>query len=213
MDQHRSKPQTEADRITTGGLSTTTRDALIGSAKSKRQIINDAYAGWVEQLVAAGWTPYLLTLMFRSLVGSPASVARQMEREAERLYATHLPRVVRHPVRTPLHRLPIWFCAHDRPVFKHLRQNKRNILPNDGRHMHAVMLNPPWSRLRNCLATHFEQHIALYVRHNQAVVRLDVSPITQQPGHAVDYVRKQVGRAGPGEDVDFTLPREHSEMH
>ncbi len=43
------------------------------------------YAAWGERLVAEGWTPYLLTFMFRPIGGSAAHVAEVMEAEVVRV--------------------------------------------------------------------------------------------------------------------------------
>lgn len=119
-----------------------------------------SYGAWAEQLVADGWMPYLLTLMFQPIGGSPATVLRAMEREVERVYATFVTRVVRNPLRaSSAGRLPIWLCAPDRPVAKHARQSLRDVAVNDGQHFHAAAFVPPWSRLREDLVDHFIAHV------------------------------------------------------
>lgn len=173
-----------------------------------------AYAGWANRLVTEeGYQPYLVTLMFRPLGGSTTSIDRQIERETERVYATLLTRVVRYPKRaSAIGRLPIWFCCLDRPVIKRTRQSLRDVVPNDGRHLHAVALQPPWSRLHEDLVTHFGREYATYVHAGGALDHLDVRAITHRLDNVVDYVRKQVGRDRAGEEIAFILPRARSEV-
>ena len=177
-------------------------------------VLTKAYAGWADELVEIrGYEPYLLTFMFRPLSGSPAGVARQMELEVERVYYTLSTRIVRHPRRKSSEgRLPIWLGCHDRPVYKQARQTLRDIVPNDGRHMHVVALQPPWSRLHEDLVTYFAREHATYVHPHDALDRLHVQAITDRVGNVVDYVRKQVGRDPAGEDITLILPRARSEL-
>ena len=174
---------------------------------------NLAYTLWAEDFVRAGWTPYLLTFMFHPLGGPAPEVARQMEREVERVYATVLPRIVRHPTRPGMvGRLPVWFCALDRPVFKRAKTSLRDVVVNDGLHAHAAAFVPPWSRLPEDLATHFDLECGRYLRPDGGLLRLDAVPITRRVGYVVDYVRKLIGRDVIGEDASFVLPRALSEV-
>lgn len=173
-----------------------------------------AYAFWAEEYVAEGWTPYLLTFMFHPLGGSPMAVARQMECEVERVYATLLTRMVRKPTAVSSVRgLPVWFCAHDRPIFKHEKVSIKDVTLNDGAHIHAVAFLPPWSRLRGeKLDDHLAAHTGLYIRAGLPLRRLHVEPITHDAGYVVDYVRKQTEKSVIGQDASFVLPRSLAEV-
>lgn len=178
-----------------------------------RARIDHGFREWAERLVDEGWTPYLFTFMFRHLAGSDANVRRQMEREVERVYATHLTRVDRKPTApSRIGRLPVWFCSPDTPVFKYAKQGRWDAFTNEGRHMHAAVFNPPWSRLHEDLHTHFEAHRDLYVRPSTPLIRIDVRPITHRVGYVVDYTRKQIGRGPVAEAATMVLPRTASEM-
>ena len=179
---------------------------------SSQAEIDLAYSGWGERLVAKGWRPYLLTFMFKPLPGSPTAVAHQMEREVERVYATLLTRIVRKPARTPLDRLPVWFCCHDRPVYKHSKISLRDAAVNDGAHTHATAFLPPWSRLREGLGKHFDEHARLYVRPRCPLLRIDCVPVVRRVGYVVGYTRKEVGRSAQGQDASFVLPRAAREV-
>lgn len=174
--------------------------------------INLAYASWAERLVAEGWHPYLLTFMFKPLPGSSAAVAYQMEREVERVYATLLTRIVRKPARTPLDRLPVWFCCHDRPVYKHAKISLADAVVNGGAHTHATAFLPPWSRLGEGLGDHFDEHERLYLRPECPLVRIDCVPVVRRVGYVVGYARKEVGRSALGQDASFVLPRAAQEI-
>lgn len=179
----------------------------------KNPDVNIGYELWGERYVAEGWSPYLLTFMFKQLGGSPVAVARQMEREVERVYATLLPRIVRRPTApSAMGRLPVWLCSHDWPVFKREKSSLRDVVVNDGQHVHAACFVPPWSRLREDLAAHVEEHRDLYIRSGFPLLRLDVEPVTQQVGYVVGYARKHASRAIVGEDVSFVLPRSATEI-
>jgi len=175
--------------------------------------IDDGYKLWGERFVREGWSPYLLTFMYEHLGGSDARVAREMEREIERVYATLVTRVVRKPTApSSAGRLPVWLCCRDMPVFKNEKQCLSDVLANDGLHTHAAAFQPPVSRLGVDLATHFEEYRDLYVRRGLPLIRIDVQPITHDIGYVMDYVRKQIGRGMTGEDTMLILPRGRTEM-
>ncbi|MDB5594199.1 MAG: hypothetical protein JWM36_1160 [Hyphomicrobiales bacterium] len=172
-----------------------------------------AYGDMVEDRIRQGWDGYLLTFMFRQLSGSDWSVSRQMELEAERIYATLVTRVVRKPKsEKQIPQLPIMLCCPDFPVFKHTKSNLADIAINDGRHLHGASLMPPTSRLRVSLTDHIAQHQDLYMRPEFPLIRLDVRPILHDAGYVVGYGYKalQSGRAS-GDSV-IILPRSHSEV-
>lgn len=169
--------------------------------------VEAGYAAWGERLVAEGWDSYLLTLMFSPIPGSPAQVASVMEQELIRVYATHLPRVLRHPKRLSSRgRHPVWFCAPDYPVYKRAKISKLDAFTNDGRHAHAHAFQPPWSRMSEDLATHFESHRQLYLHPEHALDRIDVVRVTHDVGSVTGYARKAIASRRVGEDATLVLP-------
>jgi len=175
--------------------------------------IENGYAAWAERLVAEGWTPYLLTFMFRPIGRSFTHVAAVMEAEVVRVYATFLTRVVRHPTRTSsLGNHPVWFCAPDYPVHKRRKSSRRDVIVNDGRHMHASAFQPPVSRLPDDLVAHFEQWRGLYLRPEFALDRIDVQPVTHDAGYVSGYGRKAISNRRVGEDATLILPRSLREL-
>jgi hypothetical protein len=173
--------------------------------------VEEEYGRWVERLVQEGWKPYLLTFMFRDIDGPPDVVAHTMKQEVERVYATLLTRTVRNPTRPSMvRRLPRWFCALDRPVYKRAKLSLHDVLVNDGLHVHAVALLPPRSRLSEGLDTHFEQFASMYLRPKCPLIRIDAVPITHRVGYVTGYGRKHVKRSV--KEPDFILPRSLSEV-
>ena len=182
-------------------------------AENKHKVI-EGYVQFVQNLTDVGWTPYLMTFMFENLGGSPDRVARQMEAEVERIYATFVTRVTRKP-RSAAHfdHMPVWLSCPDYPVPKREKKSVRDVIINDGRHKHALALQPPKSRLREDLVTHFNEHWLLYVRPKLPISRIDVEPITHDLARVVDYNFKAFGRGLVGSDEILILHRSSTEMH
>lgn len=175
--------------------------------------ITAGYAEMATRYVDEGWSPYLTTFMFRQLAGGPSAVARQMEREVEQVYSRFVTRVVRKP-RSAFEagRLPAWICSPDYPVFKRAKQALHDVTVNDGRHMHAVHLQPPHSRLRVGVDDHFEQAQDQYVRPGFPLLRVHAVAITHDLDAVVEYALKAMLRGIVGEDATLILPRSRTEM-
>lgn len=177
------------------------------------QELTNAYGAWATRFQEDGWQPYLLTLMFRQLRGSPAAVARQMEREAERVYSRFVTRAVRNPRSAfEVGRLPVWICSPDYPVFKHAKHSLSDVTINDGRHLHVVELHPPRSRLKTPVDEHFAANQDLYVRLELPLLRIDARPITHDLRYVVEYTQKAMLRGLVDADGVFLLPRSRLEM-
>ena len=170
------------------------------------------YTRMVTDRIDEGWKAYLLTFMFNSLNGSPASIGRQMEGEIERVYGTILPRIVRKPRSLAHgHKLPVWLGCPDYPVPKHDRQAVRDVVINDGLHPHVVALLHPDSRLQTDLAEHLESEQGRYVRHGDPLFRIHAVPIDRRPGYVVGYAFKAMARGRVRPDQIIVLPRSVSE--
>jgi hypothetical protein len=159
-----------------------------------KQIISSGYGRMVTERLEEGWEGYLITFMFKSLRGSPASVMRQMEREVERVYATLLPRIIREPGKHPISELPLWVVCPDFPVPKHSKKNLRDVTINGGSHMQGSALIPPWNRMNCGLDEHFEQSQSLYVRPEHSLARVHAVPITSNPAYVTEYALKSISR-------------------
>jgi hypothetical protein len=175
----------------------------------------DAYARWVADLVAQGWDPYLVTLMFDELPGLMQAQIAQMHHAAMGMYSRLVTRMFRKPRSAkwaPL--LPRGFFAPDLPV------QKRRMAPwmapfseppaNDGLHMHGIILANRLGRLREPLNLHIEQKLATYQRGR--IRKIDIRLIDYAPERATAYALKILKRSGFGPDDLLVLPRCLSEL-
>ncbi len=180
---------------------------------SKRLELVKSWSNYVEEYVREGWSAYLLTFQFRDIGGSPQHVGREMEKELERVYAKLLTRIVRRPHSwTNINRLPKWIACPDFPVRKLEKTPVGDFCVNGGRHIHAICLIPPKSRLGTPLDEHFEDNASLYIRPRLPLVRLHAKPITETPGNATDYVLKALKSGRALNDDVLVLPRSADEV-
>jgi hypothetical protein len=175
--------------------------------------ITTAYGDMINGYMEDGWKSYLLTFMFNHLRGSPAGVQMQMEREVERVYAKMLTRVVRKPRSLAnVGKLPIWIAVPDFPVPKRERTSLDAVTVNNGRHVHALALDPPWSRMGMGLDEHFQQHQELYLGAARKLRRIDVELIRHSPKYVTDYALKSLKRRRADGDDVLILPRALNEL-
>jgi hypothetical protein len=176
-------------------------------------IIN-GYSQMITDRLNAGWDGYLLTFMYKPIRGSHRNVNRQMERELERVYAKSLTRIIRKPAAHQISELPLWIACPDYPVPKgdEERQSLRDVVINDGRHVHAIAAIPPWSRLKEDLATHFDDQLSLYATGESALWRIHTVPITHDPDYVNGYALKSLKRARAGAGEIVVLPRTATEL-
>ena len=172
----------------------------------------DGYAEMVQERLERGFTPTLLSFMFRELGGSAAGKQQQMRRAVERTYARHLTHIWRRPDAKDLSDLPLWFGTPDRPVFKHFPDHLANIVINDGLHMPMAALTPPASRLGTSLEGHIDDHQSRYFPACGLLHRIHATEVTETPDIVVGYVMKSVPRGRCGGDELLVLPRTRSEM-
>ena len=171
-----------------------------------------AHAAWIDTYVALDWNPYLLTFKFNPIPGSERRVEKVMRGEIERGYAILLTRAIRRPRSVGQQgNLPIWICCYDMPVYKRAKQSIRDILPNNGRHVHATLLMPPWSRLED-VEEHFVRLQNVYIGASAALAAIDCVPVTRTPGYAHQYVMKAVLNGRLDEASWFVLPKSLSEL-
>ena len=152
----------------------------------------DAYSRWLQRYVdEKGWNPFLMTFMYKPLRGQTEAIAHQMKDEVDRVYSTFVTRVVRNPnSEHQKHLRPILIAVPDRPVPKYDKQRIKDIMINNGRHMHGILVVPWDCRLKRDVRAHFEKYNKLYVKNR--LLRLDVRPIYSHVGDVVDYAFKSV---------------------
>ena len=176
------------------------------------EIIRYGYPRMVTERMDQGCEAYLISFMFHPLRGSQRGVMQQMEKEVERVFATLLNQMFRHPSKIPTLEMPLWIVAPDFPVPKRNKQSLREVTLNGGLHYQGVALQPPGSRLNCPLDAHFEVRQDLYVRPGHALARVHAMPITHDPNYVVEYSFKAIQRGRADFDNVLILPKLHSQM-
>jgi hypothetical protein len=173
----------------------------------------DGYTQLVSDRVRAGWSCHLVTIVFSQLPGPRSTIISRMKDEVQRVYSTLLTRVHRKPRTASTDELPLLVGVMDLPVYKRDRASGPMVLCNGGLHVHALMLMPPASRLKESLADHFRDKPDLYAGSGRSIQRIDVRPVVSDHGRVVDYVLKTVlnGRLSYDEAV-LVLPRSRGEL-
>lgn len=173
--------------------------------------LQNAVNEFIEPRLLRGDEPYMLTLMFKPLRGNDTSVARQMDRVAENLYARLLTRLIKKPKNVPILQMPLWLSCHDWPVQKIKGISSADILLNGGRHLHAMMFVPPTVRtgvrLNDIVAKNPQQFLV-----GKYLTGLHVMPIERTVAKATGYALKSVERGRVGWGDVLVLPKTHAEM-
>ncbi len=183
----------------------------------RRQAVDTVLVGYAEmirQRVDAGWSPYLLTMTFRHLPGNASTVLASMIDEAEHFYRRFVTRVVRRPT-SPVVDLPVLVVAPDVPVGKHDKP-LRDVVLNDGLHLHGVLLVPPCSRLPIPADDHVRGQQPFYVSPSGSAPRrvsaVDLRPVDHDLDRVVSYALKGLVRGRFSSDHLLVLPRALSEV-
>lgn len=183
------------------------------SNRTQRERYVEGHGEWIADRMGQGWPGYIVTFMFRHLRGSDRSVATQMAHELQRVFAKSLTRIVKRPLsERNVDKLPLWMASPDFPVFKHAKHSLRDVTVNGGRHLHAIALIPPRSRMREGLDEHFDRYQDLYVGSSFRLKRIHVEPITHDPEYATAYILKALARARVNTADIILLPRARSEI-
>ncbi|MET4045449.1 hypothetical protein ABIC03_007181 [Bradyrhizobium sp. RT6a] len=181
-------------------------------ASQSLQSMVGGYSRLVVERMENGWAAYLVTFVFDHLRGSRTSVLGQMRDEILRIYSTFVTRTHRKPRAVPTDQLPVLISVADLPVVKSIRPNERTSC-NDGLHLHAILLVPPITRLKEHVAEHFKHQMDLYAGPRKLVAGIHVRPITSTPERVVDYVFKTVLRGRVAyDDAVLVLPRASGEL-
>jgi hypothetical protein len=172
------------------------------------QTLIASYADWMmEYVLWRGWSPYLLTFMFKPLTGR---VMEKMADEVERVYSTFLTRDLRKPRLSCCSDLPLLLAVPDLPVAKRRKSTLSDVSVNDGLHAHGIMMMPWNSRLKTDVVAHFRKYENLYVKNR--LLRLDVRPIEHNLGEVTDYAFKSVKMGRCDRDAVLVFPKAHSEL-
>jgi hypothetical protein len=170
-----------------------------------------AYGAWVQQQLDEGWDGYLFTFAFNQLPGSIRAKSQLMEREIVRWYGRLATRTVRKPRSlkwAPL--LPKGVFVPDRPVSKKSKQDLRDVVINDGLHMHGILVANRFGRISEPLDVHFAEKSKEYLTGN--LRHIDIEPITQTAGYVTEYAMKGLKRPIFSLDNVLVLPRTLGEL-
>lgn len=178
-----------------------------GSTRSELLELQVAYGQMVQDRVANGYSPFLLTFKFRQLpFERQAAMVEVMLRDVEHVYQRLLNRFTRHPYRPcERDRCSILIAAPDLPVPKHDNSSQPEHTTNDGLHVHGIFLQPPNSRFKGSFLSWLEQNEEKVISGTW-LCNLHVVAITGTPEKATVYVMKTVGKRLPLDGV-LVLPR------
>jgi hypothetical protein len=170
-----------------------------------------SYGVWVQQQIGNGWGGYLVTFVFNPLPGSLGTKTQQMEQEVVRWYgrlATRTVRKPRSPHWAPL--LPKGIFVPDFPVYKKSKQDLRDVVINDGLHVHGIVVANRLGRISEPLDVHFAEKLEEYLTDN--LRHIDVQPITRTPGYVTEYGMKALKRPSFSTDNILILPKTLGEL-
>jgi hypothetical protein len=149
--------------------------------------------------------------MFSQLPGSFGAKTQQMEREILRWYgrlATRSVRKPRSPQWAPL--LPKGIFVPDLPVFKRSKQDLRDVVINDGLHVHGIVVANRLGRISEPLDEHFSKNLEKYLTGN--LRHIDVEHITHMAKYVTSYAMKGLKRPMFSPDQILVLPKTLSEL-
>jgi hypothetical protein len=170
-----------------------------------------AYGKWVKQQIDDGWDAYFFSFLFSQLPGSFGAKTQQMERELLRWYgrlATRTVRKPRSPEWAPL--LPKGIFVPDLPVAKRSKQDLRDVVINDGLHVHGIVVATRLGRISEPFDVHFERNLEKYLTGN--LRHIDVERITHMAKYVTSYAMKGLKRPMFSPDQILVLPRTLGEL-
>lgn len=176
-----------------------------------KKLIIEGVGEMIQERVAAGWVPYLLTFMFNPLGGGRKHQTMQMVDEIERVYYKMLTRMIRHPKNVPSDLKPLWIACPDSPVRKNNKDSFQSIAVNDGLHFHAIALIAPENRLGQPFDTFINETPERYSGRNRYLRALHIVEIAEDAPYVAEYVIKSVGNGRTSFDDVLVLPYALSE--
>jgi hypothetical protein len=173
----------------------------------------DAYGELLRQQWEAGWDVYLFTFVFKQIPGPRDAKLAQMFQEITKVFGRLVTRTVRKP-RSPRWAaiLPRGVFVADRPVPKgcNRKLDERQVLPNDGLHVHGLVAGNRLGRISGPLDKHFREHRDEYLIDH--IEEIDVQPITHKPAYVGEYGAKGLKRRSFSSDDVLVLPKGLDEL-
>ena len=122
--------------------------------------------------------------------------------------ATRTVRKPRSPKWAPL--LPKGIFVPDLPVFKRSKQNVRDVVINDGLHVHGIVVATRLGRITDPLDVHFAERLHEYLTSN--LRHIDVEHITHMAKYVTSYGMKGLKRPMFSPDQILVLPKTLGEL-
>ena len=117
------------------------------------------YGKWIRSYWNRGWKVYFFSVVFNQIPGSRERKREQMFQEINWVYNRLLTRLFKKPRSWRWHSvLPNAVFVLDRPIpkDKKRKQTLRHLLPNDGLHVHGlVVVKPGYGKIKEPLDQHF----------------------------------------------------------
>lgn len=170
-----------------------------------------AYGAWIQNHLQKGWDGYLFGFTFNHVPGPMEAKIQQMYRDVTKVYgrlATRSVRKTRSPAWARL--LPKGLFLPDFPVPKREKQLLRDVIVNDGLHVHGVVLANRWGRIDQPLDIHFSKNQQTYLLGN--IRHIEVERISELPSYVTEYAIKALKRGRITSDHILILPRNLSEL-
>jgi excisionase family DNA binding protein len=147
-----------------------------------RERLIDAHIEWVENKNESGWTPFSLTIHFRTMPGVSLPDDALLKR-VHRVYSYFLARMYRRPRAVPVDARPLLIGLIEQSSGRQVQ-----VGIEDGRHVHAVLAVPPTIKPRR-----FERAMRhLRIGLSKIVSKIHVEQVRNTKG-AVFYMAKQWG--------------------
>lgn len=179
--------------------------------KIDKKLIISGYGAMIQERVAAGWSPYLLTFMFNPLGGGAKQQMAQMKEEITATYYKILTRMHRHTRNMPMEFKPLWVASPDFPVHKRDKDSFQSIAVNDGLHFHALALISPENRLGQPFDQFLNEKPERFAGRNRYLRALHVVEIAEDADYVAEYALKSVKNGVTDFDDVLVLPYSNSE--
>ena len=168
------------------------------------------YGTWIKKYLDTGtWEGYLFTIMFKHLTRLPEPI-EQMHQELITLYSKIVIQAVRNPKRpTWADRLPRGLFVPD-SFLGYNKMKSRDLLLNDGLHMHGIMIVPKKSRLKYPLDVLIERNKDFY--YGNKIQDIDIRLIGNNSVYVTEYAGKSVQKGRFSADDILILPRTVDEL-
>lgn len=180
----------------------------VGPPRRNLTKIDCSWINYINDQVARGYEPYLVTFPFAQLRGGEMARLDQMKKRVEEFRDRVCARTYRYPGKPVNKDWPPIMVVVPETSWANAATMKevRLARPNDGLHIHAILLIPPGNRFKpNFLQAFEEKKRSLYLQQRDILRDIHVKPIRDgSVGQVWSYLRKE--RRRPGQRADEFSP-------